>query len=129
MEYKVSSQSPFEKSIGFSRAKRIGNWISVSGTAPLNDEGKTHCHNNLYEQTKRCLEISLAAIESAGGKPSGIIRTRLMLTDIKRWEEAAKAHGEVFSEIRPACTFVEVKGFINPEWLIETEMDCVISDE
>ena len=78
-----------------------------------------------YGQTKRCLELSLSAIEELGGSVEGIVRTRIMLKDIKDWELAAKAHGEIFSAIKPACTFVEVKGFINPEWLVETEVECV----
>jgi len=99
--------------------------ISVSGTAPIKD-GETTCVGGVYGQTKHCLELSIQAIEEAGGKPTDIIRTRIMVTDISRWEEAAKAHGELFSAIKPACTFVEVSRFINPDWLVETEVDCVL---
>lgn len=100
----ISSGSYLEEPIGFSRACRVGNMISVSGTAPINN-GKTACIGDVYGQTKYCLELSLRAIEEAGGKSSDIIRTRIMLTDISRWEEAAKAHGELFSKIRPALYF------------------------
>lgn len=126
MRKNISSGSPFEKSIGFSRAVRIGNIVAVSGTAPLQADGATASPGNVYKQTKRCLEIMLNAFAEAGVKREEIIRTRIMLTDMSKWNEAAKAHGEFFAEIRPACTFVEVKGFINPEWMVETEADGVI---
>jgi enamine deaminase RidA (YjgF/YER057c/UK114 family) len=122
----ISSGSPFESEIGFSRAVRIGNTISVSGTAPIAPDGSTAHVGDLYGQTKYCLEIIEKAIEEAGGTLEQVIRTRVMLTDISRWEEAAKAHGEFFGEIRPASTFVEVKGLINSEWLVEIEADCVL---
>jgi enamine deaminase RidA (YjgF/YER057c/UK114 family) len=125
MRKNVSSGSPLEEPIGFSRACRVGNVISVSGTAPILN-GKTTCLGDIYGQTKYCLELSAKAIEEAGGKSTDIIRTRIMLTDISRWKEAAKAHGEMFSRIKPACTFVEVSRFIDPEWLVETEIDCVL---
>jgi enamine deaminase RidA (YjgF/YER057c/UK114 family) len=121
----VSSGSYLEGPIGFSRACRVGNIISVAGTAPINN-GQTVCVGDVYGQTKYCLELSVRAIEEAGGKLTDVIRTRIMLTDISSWKEAARAHGEFFSEIRPACTFVEVRRFIEPEWLVETEMDCVL---
>jgi enamine deaminase RidA (YjgF/YER057c/UK114 family) len=121
----VSSGSHLEEPIGFSRACRVGNMISVSGTAPIKN-GETACIGDVYGQTKFCLELSMQAIQEAGGNPTDIIRTRIMLTDISRWEEAAKAHGELFSTIKPACTFVEVSRFIDPAWLVETEVDCVL---
>lgn len=125
----ISSGSPLEKSIGFSRASRVGNVIAVAGTAAIGPNGQTIGINNVYEQTKYCIEIMKKAIEEAGGLLQNVVRTRIMLVDISTWKEAAKAHGEYFSEIRPACTFVEVKGFINQEWLVEIEADCVVSEE
>ena len=122
----ISSGSPFEKPIGFSRAVRIGNIISISGTAPIAEDGSTAYVNDVYSQTKRCIEIMKKAIEEAGGTLEDVIRTRIMLTDISKWEDAAKAHGEFFGDIRPACTFVEVKGLIGKDWLVETEADCVV---
>jgi len=124
----VSSGSKFEKPIGFSRAVRIGEMIAVSGTAPLLADGSTAARGDVYGQTKRCLEIMQKAIEDIGGNLEDVIRTRIMLVDISTWEKAAKAHGEVFSEIRPACTFVEISGLINNDWLVETEADCVLND-
>jgi enamine deaminase RidA (YjgF/YER057c/UK114 family) len=122
----ISSGSAFEKPIGFSRAVRIGNIISVAGTAPIAQDGTTAFPGDLYNQTKRCLEIILKAVADAGGKPENIIRTRLFLKDISNWEKAAKAHGEFFSEIRPACSFIGINTLINDEWLVEIEADCVI---
>ena len=116
-----------EQPIGFSRASRIGNLISVAGTAPIASDGSTACPGDIYGQTHCCLTIIHTAIRDAGGKLEDVIRTRIMLTDISRWEEAAKAHGEFFSDIRPACTFVEVSRFIKEDWLVEIEADCVVS--
>jgi enamine deaminase RidA (YjgF/YER057c/UK114 family) len=125
MRVLASSGSQLEKSIGFSRACRIGSTIAVAGTAPIDKDGNTSNIGDVYGQTKRCLEISIAAIKEVGGSADDAIRTRIMLTDISSWELAAQAHGEIFSDIRPACTFVEVKGFISDDWLVETEIDCV----
>ena len=127
MRKMISSGSHLEESIGFSRACRIDNYISVSGTAPI-DNGKTVYVDDVYNQTKYCLELSILAIEEAGGNIRDVIRTRIMLTDITYWQEAARAHGEFFSIIKPACTFVEVSRFIDPQWLVETEIDCVVSE-
>ena len=101
--------------------------IAVSGTAPLLADGSTASKGDVYGQTKRCLDIMQKAIEDAGGKLEDVIRTRIMLVDISTWEKAALAHGEVFSEIRPACTFVEISGLINDDWLVETEADCILN--
>jgi enamine deaminase RidA (YjgF/YER057c/UK114 family) len=122
----VSSGSAYEKPIGFSRAVRIGNYISVSGTAPIGQDGKTASPGDLYGQTNRCIEIIKNAIIEAGGRLENVIRTRVYLKNISEWEKAARAHGEFFSTIRPACTFVEIKGLINNDWLVEIEADCII---
>lgn len=125
----ISSGSPFEPKIGFSRAVRIGPFVAVAGTAPIAADGGVAAPGDVYGQTKRCLEIISQAIGDAGLGLQSVIRTRVMLTDISRWEEAARAHGEVFSGIRPACTFVEVKGLINRDWLVEIEADCVADSD
>ncbi|MDJ0782743.1 MAG: RidA family protein [Desulfosarcinaceae bacterium] len=124
----ISSGSPYEEPIGFSRAVRIGHMVAVAGTAPIAEDGQTACPGDLHGQTRRCLEIILAAVVAAGGRREDIIRTRVMLTDIDRWKEAGRAHGEFFGEIRPACTFVEVSRFIDPAWLVEMEADAVVAD-
>lgn len=122
----IASGSPYEQHIGLSRAVRVGPVIAVAGTAPLGPDGKTVHDGDVYGQTKRCLEITLAAIERAGGAAEHVIRTRIMLVDITQWREAARAHGELFAAIRPACTFVQVSRFIDASWLVETEADCYV---
>ena len=125
----VSSGSPLEPGIGFSRAVRAGAFLAVAGTAPIAPDGGVAAPGDVYGQTKRCLEIIAQAIADAGFALQDVIRTRVMLTDISRWEQAARAHGEVFANVNPACTFVEVKGFINHEWLVELEADCVATPD
>ena len=122
----ITSGSPYEKPIGFSRAVKIENIIAISGTAPIAEDGSTAYPNDLYNQTKFCLEIIKKTIEKAHGKIENMIRTRIFLKDIEKWEEAAKAHGEYFSEIKPACSFIGVNRFINKDWLVEIEADCAI---
>jgi len=124
----ISSGSPYEALIGFSRASRIGNIIAGSGTAPIAADGSTAGAGDVYRQTCRCLEIIEGAIRQAGADRSSIIRTRVMLADISRWEEAGQAHGEFFGSVRPACTFVEVSAFIREDWLVEVEADCFVED-
>jgi len=121
----IASGSRFEPEIGFSRAVRVGPFLAVSGTAPIAPDGSVASPGDLYGQTKRCLEIIAKAIGEGGLTLDSVIRTRVMLTDISRWKEAAKAHGEVFGKIRPASTFVEVKSLIDRGWLVEIEADCV----
>lgn len=125
MRILVSSGSPYEAQIGFSRAVRVGGVLAVAGTAPIEDGGGVSCPGDVFGQTKRCLELIIAAVVEAGLTPECVVRTRVMLTDIDRWKEAADAHGAVFAAIRPATTFVEVSRFINPGWLVEVEADCV----
>jgi enamine deaminase RidA (YjgF/YER057c/UK114 family) len=124
----VSSGSPLEPEIGFSRAVRVGPFLAVAGTAPIGPDGRAAHPGDVYAQTRLCLDIARRAIEEAGGTLAQVIRTRIMLTDMEQWREAARAHGEVFGSIRPACTFVEVSRFIDPDWLVEIEADCVALD-
>jgi enamine deaminase RidA (YjgF/YER057c/UK114 family) len=124
----IQSKSVYGKQIGFSRGVRVGNIIAVSGTAPILPDGGTACVGDMYGQTRRCLEIIEGAIEDTGGKLANVIRTRVFLTDISRWQEAGRAHGDFFRDIMPACTFVEVKGLIDKDWLVEIEADCVIEE-
>jgi len=124
----ITSGSPYEKPIGFSRAVRVGNTIAVAGTAPIDPDGTTACPGDAHGQAKRCLEIIQEAIEQAGGKLEQVIRTRSMVTDIANWPEVGRAHGEFFGEIRPASTMIAVAGLCQPDWLVEIEADCVIDD-
>ncbi|OGC76381.1 MAG: hypothetical protein A2Z27_01350 [candidate division Zixibacteria bacterium RBG_16_50_21] len=122
----ISSGSPYEPVIGFSRAVRVGNFVSVSGTAPIGTDGKTVGLGDPYLQTKRCLEIIRQALEKAGAILENVVRTRTYLVNASDWEKVAKAHGEIFGTIRPASTMVVVKGFLNPEWLVEFEADAIV---
>jgi len=124
----VSSGSPLEPQIGFSRAVRSGAYVAVSGTAAIADDGSAAAPDDVYGQSVRCLEIVERALGEAGASLDDVIRTRVLLTDVTRWREAARAHGERFAQVRPACTFVEVSRFIEPEWLVEFEVDAVIPE-
>jgi enamine deaminase RidA (YjgF/YER057c/UK114 family) len=106
-----------------------GPIVAVAGTAPIGDDGNTVGIGDVYQQTRRCLQISKQALEAADATLEAVYRTRVMLTDISRWKEAARAHGEVFSSIKPACTFVEVSRLINDEWLVETEVDAFLGEQ
>ncbi len=129
MRKNITYGQPLETEIGFSRAVRIGNIIAVTGTAPIAKDGSVYSPGNVYGQAKRCLEIIEDVLEKAGAGMNDVIRTRIMLKDMSAWKDAAKAHGEIFSKIKPACTFVEVSGFINEGWLIEIEADAVINSK
>ena len=122
----ISSGSPFEPTIGFSRAVRVGPHITVSGTAPIAATGGTACPGDAYGQTKRCLEIIEQAINQAGGKREHVVRTRMFLKDMKMWEDVGRAHGEFFKDIRPAATMIQIVQAIDPSWLVEIEADAIV---
>ncbi len=122
----ISSGSPYEPVVGFSRAVRVGNHVSVGGTAPIGPDGKTAAPGDPAGQTRRCFDIIKAALEKAGAEMTDIVRTRIMLKRIEDWEAAARVHGEYFHDIRPASTIVQVARFIDPEWLVEIEADALI---
>lgn len=124
----ISSGSPYEDRIGFSRAVRIGQEISVSGTAPINSNGTTMFPDDLYNQTKYCLGIIEQAIKDAGGKLDDVIRTRILLTDISLWREAGKAHAEYFAKIKPAISIYGVNKLIGDDWLVEVEAYCYLKE-
>lgn len=122
----VSSGSPLEPQIGFSRAVRKGAHVAVAGTAPIGDDGTTVGQGDVHAQTVRCLDVAEAALKAAGASLEDVVRSRIMLTDVTRWREAAQAHGERFASVRPTCTFAEVSRFIDPDWLVEVELDAVL---
>jgi enamine deaminase RidA (YjgF/YER057c/UK114 family) len=122
----ISSGSSYEPTIGFSRAVRVGPHIAVSGTAPIAPDGGVASPGDMYGQTRRCLEIIQKAIEAAGGKLEYVVRTRMFLKDMSRWEEAGRAHGEFFKDIRPAATMIQIVQAIDPEWLVEIEADAIV---
>lgn len=122
----VSSGSYLEPVIGFSRAVRVGNMIVVGGTAPIAATGGTAAKGDVYGQTRRCLEIVEKAIRDAGGSIENVTRTRIILTDIALWKEAARAHAEVFGVIRPVTTLMQVTAFVDPDWLVEIEAEAMV---
>ena len=124
----VSSGSPLEPEIGFSRAVRSGPYVCVSGTAPIAEGGGVAAPGDVYAQSVRCLDIAEQALQEAGAALADVVRIRIMLTDIGRWPEAARAHAQRFAQVRPACTFVEVSRFIDPQWLVEFEVDAIVPD-
>jgi len=124
----VSSGSPYEPKVGISRAVRAGSVVSVSGTAPLAPDGRTVAIGDAGGQAKRCLEIIAAALENAGASLKHIVRTRILLTRIDDWQAVAAVHGEVFRDIRPANTIMQVVRFIDPDWLVEIEADAVVDE-
>jgi enamine deaminase RidA (YjgF/YER057c/UK114 family) len=121
----ASSGSTWEPIMGYSRAVRSGPFIAVTGTVGIGADGKYS--ESLGEQTARSLAIVQAAIEALGGKLTQVIRTRMYVTDVSRWEEVARVHGQVFGEIRPATTIVEVTRLIDDAALIEIEADAIVS--
>jgi enamine deaminase RidA (YjgF/YER057c/UK114 family) len=121
----ASTGSQWEPKMGYSRAVRSGNIIAVSGTVGANADGKYP--PTAGEQTRRSLQIIRAAIEALGGKIEHVIRTRMFVTDISRWEEVALVHGEIFGIIRPATAIIEVAKLIDAEAKIEIEADAVVS--
>ena len=124
----ISSGSPYEPIIGFSRAVRIGNIVSVGGTAPIGADGKTVGIGDPAAQTRRSLEIIKASLEKAGAKMEDVIRTRIFLTRQADWEAIGRAHGEFFGAIRPASTMAVVKALLDDAWLVEIEADAVVGD-
>src|ERR1700683_2069182 len=113
----VSSGSPLDPKIGMSRPVRSGPYVCVAGTAPIAEGGGVAAPGDVYAQSVRCLDIAEQALTEAGASLAGVVRTRVMLTDIGQWREAARAHAQRFAQVRPACTFVGVSGFIDPQWL------------
>jgi enamine deaminase RidA (YjgF/YER057c/UK114 family) len=125
----ISSGSPYEPKIGISRAVRAGRIVTVAGTAPLGPDGRTIGRNDAAAQARRCFEIVAAALEKAGASMKHVVRTRTLLTRIDDWQAIAAVHGELFRDIRPANTIMQVVRFIDPDWLVEVEADAVIDDD
>ncbi len=121
---RISSGSPFESTIGFSRAVRVGDRILVSGTAPIWPDGS--CDPDPEAQVLRCFEIIFAALADAGAQPSDVVRTRLFLSSVEHAEAASRAHGALFGEIRPASTMVVVAALLDPRWCVEVEVEAVV---
>ncbi len=123
----ISNGNPMEAVVGFSRAVRVGPYISVGGTAPVGPDGKTVGVGDVAVQTRQCLEVIKAALEQAGSGLQDVVRSRIILTDIDNWQAAIDVRKEYFADIRPADTIIAVTRFVNPEWLVEIEVDAVIA--
>jgi enamine deaminase RidA (YjgF/YER057c/UK114 family) len=123
----VSSGSPYEPIVGYSRAVRVGNLISVAGTT-AGSGGKPVAIGDPEAQTRAIFETIEKALKDAGASLNDVVRTRVYLVDIAHWEAVARVHGEVFADIRPANTTLEVSGFVSPDWLVEIEVDAVVPE-
>ena len=122
---RVSSGSPYEERIGFSRAVRVGDRVLVSGTAPIWPDGE--CDPDPEAQTRRCLEIIATALREAGAGLSDVVRTRMFITDTADADAVGHAHGAVFADVRPAATRVVVAALLDPRWRVEIEAEAVVS--
>jgi enamine deaminase RidA (YjgF/YER057c/UK114 family) len=119
-----STRSSYEPIIGCSRAVKVGGLLTISATAPLAADGKTTAAPDAYGQARRCLEIIARVVAEAGFRLDDVVKTRVYFTVPADWQEIARAHGEIFSAIRPANAFIQVSGFANPEWRLEIEAEC-----
>ncbi|MDH3206217.1 MAG: RidA family protein [Gemmatimonadota bacterium] len=122
------SGAPWESHVGYCRALRAGDRVFVTGTAAVNPDGTVHAPGDGYEQARRCLEIIERALADVGARMDQVTRTRMFVTDIDRWEEYGRAHGEVFAEHPPTTSMIEIRRLIHPDMLIEIEADAVVSD-
>ena len=120
----VSSGSPYEAPIGFSRAVRVGDHVVVAGTAPVWPDG--HVDPSVERQAERCLEIMLAALRDAGAEAGDVIRTRSYLVAAGDWEAVGRVHGRAFGGVRPASTMIVVAGLLDPRWKVEMEAEAII---
>jgi enamine deaminase RidA (YjgF/YER057c/UK114 family) len=123
----ISSGSPYEPVFGYSRAVRMGNQVFVSGTVAWGDDGKVTGEGDMYAQARQAIRNIEKALAQAGASLADVVRTRTFVTDVSRFEEVARAHGEAFGDVRPAATVVEVKALVDAVMLVEIEADAVVA--
>ncbi|HMK39415.1 MAG TPA: RidA family protein [Bacteroidota bacterium] len=126
---RVSTGSPYEPRLGISRAVRAGRIIAVSGTAPIGPDGRNVGAGDAAAQARRCFEIIREALTKAGSRMEDVVRTRVLLVNIEDWEKVGKVHGEFFGATRPANTTMQIGRFIDPEWLVEVEVDAIADEQ
>jgi enamine deaminase RidA (YjgF/YER057c/UK114 family) len=124
----ISSGSPWESIVGYSRAVRVGSQICVAGTTASDETGNVIGRDDPYAQTMYALRKIERALNEAGATLDDVVRTRIFVTDISRWEEIGRAHGEIFGSVRPTATMVEVRRLINPDMLVEIEVDAIVAE-
>lgn len=129
MRTNISSGRPWESIVGYSRAVRVGNIVVTAGTAPVGEDGQVAHKGDPYGQALHCLRTIESALKKAGAALTDVVQTRIFVTDISRWEEIGRAHGEIFRDIRPATTMVEVSRLIDPEMLVEIEAKAVVDPQ
>lgn len=122
----ISSGSPYEPVFGYSRAVKVGNQIFISGTVAWGDDGKVAGEGDMYAQTKQAIRNIEKALVQAGASLADVVRTRVFITDVSRFDEVAKAHGDAFRAIRPATSCIEIKALVEPVMLVEIEADAVV---
>jgi len=125
----ISNGNPMEEIVGFSRAVRVGPFISVGGTAPVGANGETVGVGDVFAQTTQCFEIIKSALEQAGSGLHDVVRTRVILTDIDNWKDAIEARKAYCRDVRPVDTIMAVDRFVNREWLVEIEVDAVVAGD